>query len=416
MSGSPFSSMGIDNLSNSALQALPKSRSWSISGVDKHLAKPEKSDLSCPVSNLRCAAARGLQPLDAKQTMIDQPFLTLTTSRGFTDWLVSTSASLAFTTYQGGKVFFLGVRPDGKLAVFERSFPRCMGLAVTPDARTILMATQVQLYRFDNILPVGEWQGDFDAVYAPHQTWITGDIDIHDIGIGADGRPVFANTLFNCLATTSEGHSFRPLWRPPFISALIPEDRCHLNGLAMEDGRAVYVTCVSRSDISDGWRDRRTDGGVVVDVASGEVVASGLSMPHSPRLYEGRLWLVNSGTGEFGWVDPTDGRFIAVAFCPGYARGLTFIGGFAVVGLSRARENRTFAGLALETALQRHDADARSGLLVIDLASGAITDWVRIEGVIDELFDVATLPSIRNPSAIGIKGSEIRRVLSIDCD
>lgn len=348
--------------------------------------------------------------------MAEHPVFTLTTSRGFTGWLASTGGSLTFTTYQGGKVFFLGVSPDGKLAVFERSFPRCMGLAVTPEARTILMATQVQLYRFDNVLPGEERQGAFDAVYAPHQTWITGDIDIHDVGVGADGQPVFANTLFNCLATISEGHSFRPLWRPPFISALVPEDRCHLNGLAMEDGRAAYVTCVSRSDVSDGWRDRRADGGVVVDVASGEIVAAGLSMPHSPRMREGRLWLINSGTGEFGWVDPADGRFTPVAFCPGYARGLTFVGSFAVVGLSRARENRTFAGLALEAALQRHDADARTGLLVIDLVSGAITDWVRIEGVIDELFDVAALPGIRNPSAIGLKGSEIRRVLSIDSD
>lgn len=348
--------------------------------------------------------------------MADQPAFSITTSRGFTDWLGGTGGSLAFTTYQGGKVFFLGVKPDGKLGVFERSFPRCMGLAVTPDARTLLMATQVQLYRFDNILPEGGRQGDFDAVYAPHQTWITGDIDIHDIGIGSDGRPIFANTLFNCLATTSEGHSFRPVWQPPFISRLAAEDCCHLNGLAMENGFPRFVTCVSRSDVSDGWRDRRADGGVVVDVASGEIGASGLSMPHSPRLREGQLWLVNSGTGEFGWIDLADGRFVPVAFCPGYARGLTFMGGFAVVGLSRARENRTFAGLPLEAALRRHDVDARTGLLVIDMISGDIIESVRIEGVIDELFDVAHLPGIRNPSAIGIKGTEIRRVLSIDCD
>lgn len=344
--------------------------------------------------------------------MPDQPAFALTTSRGFAGWLAGTGGSLAFTTYQGGKVFFLGIKPDGKLAVFERSFPRCMGLAVTPDARTILMATQVQLYRFDNILPPGETQGAFDAVYGPHQTWITGDIDIHDIGFGPDG-PVFANTLFNCLATTAEGHSFRPLWRPPFISALVPEDRCHLNGLAMDQGRPAYVTCVSRSDVSDGWRDRRADGGVLVDVATSQVVASGLSMPHSPRLHLGRLWLLNSGTGEFGWIDPAEGRFIPVAFCPGYARGLAFVGGHAVVGLSRARQNRTFSGLPLETALSRHDAEARTGLLVIDLETGAITDWVRIEGVIDELFDVAVLPGVRNPSAIGLKGTEIQRVLSV---
>lgn len=236
----------------------------------------------------------------------------------------------------------------------------------------------------------------------------------NDVGIGADGRPAFANTLFNCLATTSEGYSFRPLWQPPFITRLAAEDRCHLNGLAMENGVPRYVTCVSRSDVSDGRRDRRADGGLVVDVPSSEIVATGLSMPHSPRMHGGRLWLLNSGTGEFGWIDPADGRFTPVAFCPGYARWLTFIGNTAVVGLSRARTNRTFGSLKLEAALKAHDADARTGLLVIDLASGQITDWVRIGGVIDELFDVATLPGIRKPSAIGLRNSEIRRVLSID--
>ena len=340
------------------------------------------------------------------------PSFSLTTSRGFTKWLQSTGGSLAFTTYQAGKVFFLGVKPDGSLSVFERSFPRAMGLAVSQDSSTLYLATQVQLYRFDR-LDNGAQSAVHDATFAPHQTWITGDIDIHDVGIGADGRPVFANTLFNCIATTAEGHSFRPIWRPKFVSQMVPEDRCHLNGLAMQDGRARYVTCVSRSDVTDGWRDRRVGGGVVIDVGSGEVVAEGLSMPHSPRLYRGKLWLLNSGEGSFGWVDVQTGQFTALTFCPGYARGLTFVGDYAIIGLSRPRENRTFTGLPLDAALKSHDAEARCGLLVVDLNSGAALDWVRIDGVVDELFDVACLPNIRCPSAIGLKGPEIERVLSL---
>ena len=113
---------------------------------------------------------------------------------------------------------------------------------------------------------------------------------------------IFVNTLFGCLATFSPRASFQPLWRPPFLSALVPEDRCHLNGLAMRDGRPAYVTAVAASDVADGWRDRRRDGGCVIDVASGGIVASGLSMPHSPRWYRDRLWVLNSGTGEFGSV------------------------------------------------------------------------------------------------------------------
>lgn len=338
----------------------------------------------------------------------------ITTSRNFPDWLGGTGGSLAFTTYQGGRIIFLGLNPDGRLSVVLRDFPRCMGLAASTDGRTLMMATHVQMYRLDNVLPQGRRQGNHDAIYAPHQNWITGDLDIHDVGIGPDGRPIFVNTLFNCLATTSDGHSFRPLWRPAFISRLAAEDRCHLNGLAMEAGVPRFVTCASRSDVADGWRDRRNDGGIVIDVASGEVVASGLSMPHSPRLRDGRLWLLNSGTGEFGWIDPASGQFTAVAFCPGYARGLAFMGNYAIVGLSLPRENQTFLGLALDAALLRHDADARCGLLVIDLRSGDTVEWVRIEGPISELFDVVALPGVRCPAAIGTKGNDIRRVISID--
>ena len=339
----------------------------------------------------------------------------LSSSRHFPEWLAAIGGSIAFTTYQAGKLFLLGLKPDGRLSVFERTFPRCMGLAVSADGRSLALATETQIQRFDNVLPEGHGSRDgYDAIYAPHAAWVTGDLDVHDVGFGDDGRPVFVNTLFACLATVSDGYSFRPLWMPPFISRLAAEDRCHLNGLAMADGRPSHVTAVSRSDVADGWRDKRRDGGVVVDVESGEIVAQGLSMPHSPRLHEGKLWLLNSGTGAFGNVDSADGRFEPVAFCPGYARGLAFIGGHAVIGLSLARENRTFSGLELEEALAARDVEARCGLAIVDLASGDMVHWVRIEGVVRELYDVAVLPGVRRPSAIGFKTDEVKHVISVE--
>ncbi len=252
------------------------------------------------------------------------------------------------------------------------------------------------------------------ANYAPHAAWVTGDVDAHDVGFAADGRPLFVNTLFACIAAVSDGHSFKPLWKPPIISRLAPEDRCQLNGMAMDNGRPRYASAVSRSDVADGWRDRRRDGGIVIDVDTGGIVASGLSMPHSPRLHQGRLWLLNSGTGEFGYVEPDSGRFEAVGFCPGYARGLAFAGMHAVVGLSLQRDNRTFSGLALEYELARRDVEPRCGLALFDLSSDDMTGWVRIEGVVRELYDVAYLPGVRRPSAIGFKTDEIKHVLSID--
>lgn len=339
----------------------------------------------------------------------------LVTSRHFPEWLASVKYSLAFTTYQAGKVFFLGVKPDGKSSVFERSFARCMGMGVSGNGRSILLASEYQVHRLDNILPDGARNADgMDAAFAPHQSWVTGDLDIHDIGFGKDGQPIFINTLFNCIATVSEGYSFKPLWKPPFISRYAAEDRCHLNGMALEDGAPRFVTAVSRSDTADGWRDRRVDGGIVIDVASGEIVLGGLSMPHSPRLYGGKLWLLNSGTGEFGFVDQTAGSFVPVAFVPGFARGMAFVAGHAVIGLSLPRDNRTFSGLPLESALAQRDTEARCGLAVINLESGDMTGWVRVGGVVRELYDVAALAGLQYPSAIGFKSNEVKHVLSID--
>jgi uncharacterized protein (TIGR03032 family) len=339
----------------------------------------------------------------------------LTTSRHFAQWLAASGGGIAFTTYQAGKLFLLGIKQDGRLSVFERTFPRSMGLAVSEDGASLALATQYQIHRFDNVLPPGQVNPDgYDAVYAPHATWVTGDLDVHDVGWGDDGRPLFVNTLFACLATVSDGHSFKPLWKPPFISRLAAEDRCHLNGMAMEGGRPLYATAVSRSDVADGWRDKRRDGGVVLDVESGEIVADGLSMPHSPRLHGGRLWLLNSGTGEFREIDRATGKFEPVAFCPGYARGLAFTGSHAVIGLSLPRENRTFSGLALDEALASRNVEPRCGLAVVDLVSGDMIGWVRIEGVVRELYDVALLPHARRPSAIGFKTDEVKHVISVD--
>lgn len=344
---------------------------------------------------------------------MSEPVFTISASRGFTDWLASAGGAIAFTTYQAGKIFLLGLKSDGTLSVFERSFPRVMGLAIGPNGRSLFLASQIQIYRFDNILPQGQTQGAHDAVLSPHANWITGDLDIHDMSLGPDGRPIFVNTLFNCLATVDDGHSFRPLWRPPFISRLVAEDRCHLNGLAADGAQPRFVSAIAASDVVDGWRDRRRDGGVIIDVASNAMVATGLSMPHSPRLFDGQLWLLNSGTGEFGQIDLSSGRFLPVAFCPGYARGLAFAGHHAVIGLSRPRKNRTFQGLPLDEALEMHGAVARTGLLVVDTQTGEARDWVRIEGVVEELYDVAFLPGPRCPAMIGLRGTEIRHVISV---
>ena len=342
----------------------------------------------------------------------EEPWIEVSSSRGFASWLVSQRVSLAFTTYQSGKLFLLGVKADQQLAVFERTFSRCMGLFASSD-QTLWVSSQYQLWRFENALRPGDTHQGCDRLYIPRVGYTTGDLDVHDVAVESTGRTIFVNTKFNCLATLAERDSFSPVWRPPFISKLAAEDRCHLNGLALVDGKARYMTAVSSSDMNDSWRDRRRDGGVVLDIEKNAVIATGLSMPHSPRWYRGKLWVLNSGNGYFGTIDPSTGKFDPVALCPGYLRGLAFIGDYAVMGLSRPRHDKTFGGLALDENLAAKGAEARCGLQVIDLRTGDCIEWLRLEGQVTELYDVAFLPGVSRPMALGFKSDEIERLLSV---
>lgn len=346
------------------------------------------------------------------------PASILLLSQGFGGWLAENDCSVALTTYQAGRLFLIGRKPDGSVRAHERLIEQCQGLWT--DGQSLWTSGQCALWRFENDLDRPTPAG-VDRRFVPREGRITGQIDVHDIGVGDLAQfggtgtgPVFVATAFNCLATTSDSASFRPLWHPPFISQMVAEDRCHLNGLAMDGPRAAYVSAISRSDVADGWRERRRDGGVILDVSSGEPVATGLSMPHSPRLYDGKLWVLNSGQGELCTVDPASGTVTPVAFLPGYARGLAFVGRSAVIGLSRPRHNQTFQGLALEEALAAKDTAPRSGLLIVDIDTGRHVEWLRFEHTIDELYDVAILPGIRQPEAIGFRGDDIKQAVRVE--
>lgn len=328
----------------------------------------------------------------------------MVSSRGFVEWLAAENLSLALSTYHVGGVILLGRKPTGDVSMHVSAFNHSMGLWT--DGQTMWLATAQVLRRLENSAPPGGVLDGFDRVFVPRVGYTTGVLDVHDVAVDADGRPVFVNTLFNCLAAADERCNFRPLWKPPFVSKLVPEDRCHLNGLAMENGRPKYVTLHGKSDVADGWRDHRDRGGLVLDVQTSEVVADGLSMPHSPRLHGGKLWLLNSGTGFVGFLDGS-GKFEPVAFIPGYARGLAFHDRYAVIGMSKPRREHAFQGLPLEKNLADRGAAPRCGLYVIETAGGAVVHWVRIESAIEELYDVAVLPGVVRPKAVSFAAPDI---------
>ena len=351
--------------------------------------------------------------LSLPSKLTSSPSLEITGSRLFINWLHQQKLSLAFSTYQSNRLFLLGIKNNGHLSAFAREFERVMGLFATPER--IFLASRYQIWQLDNALSPGRVRNGYDQVFVPRIGHTTGELDVHDLAVNDSQEVVFVNTLYSCLATLSDRHSFNPIWRPKFISKLAPEDRCHLNGLAMVGGKPTYVTTSSQADVADGWRDHRKDGGCVIDIATKEVILSGLSMPHSPRFYQGKLWLLNSGAGEFGYVDLQAGKFEPVTFCPGYVRGLAFWSNFAIVGVSKPRD-KSFTGLALEDKLAQKQAAARCGLLVIDLNSGNIIHWLRVEGTVTELYDVQVLPGVRCPMALGFKTDEIRYLLTFDSD
>ena len=350
----------------------------------------------------------GTSVSDTAQPTLTKPGFSARGSAYLAAWLAEQQVSLAFSSYQTGKLFF--VNSDGQqLSLFERSFPYCMGLCTNQDASRIYLSSLYQLWMLQDAA-----KGAAERLYIPQLAYTTGDLKIHDMALDAQGQLVFVNTLFNGLATVSEGYSFRPLWRPKFISQWAAEDRCHLNGLALVDGQPGYVTCIAVSDEKHGWRDQRATGGVLWHVPSDTPVATGLCMPHSPRYYRGKLWLLNAGRGELGYVLPESGRFEVVATCPGFVRGLSFVGDYAIVGLSLPRGDTQFVGLPLEQQLAQANQSAQCAIYIINLHSGSIEHQLQLQGVVKELYDVIALPNTQQATAIGIVNEQIQHTLSVD--
>ncbi len=327
--------------------------------------------------------------------------------------------SVLVSTYQAGKLVLLR-NENGVLNTHFRVFDKPMGLAV--QANRLAIGTAMEVWEFHNIPAVCERlnapekfpsasldpqtaeppparvkpQRPHDACFLPRHAHWTGDIDIHEMA-WIDDDLIFVNTRFSCLAKRSTTYNFESIWKPRFIDQYVPGDCCHLNGMAVRDGVVQYVTALGETREPEGWRKNKRDGGVLIDVPSGEIIAHGLSMPHSPRWHNGRLYLLHSGTGGLGVVDPVTGKYESIIELPGFTRGLSFYGPLAFVGLSQVRESAVFGGVPIaEQALTERNC----GVWVVNIESGQLVGFVRFEDAVQEIFAVEVLPGSIYPEVV----------------
>ena len=318
-------------------------------------------------------------------------------TNNFPNLLSQLNISLVVSTYQAGKLIIL--RADGEhINTHFRMFQKPMGIAA--DRHKIAIGCNSQIWELNNVPAVAakvEPEGKHTACYLPRQSHVTGDIDIHEMEWGgADNSDLwFINTRFSCLCTLDKNYSFVPRWRPKFVTALTPEDRCHLNGLGMVDGQPKYVTALGETDTVGGWRANKANGGILMDITNNEIINRGISMPHSPRWYQDRLWVLESGQGSLSYCDRSR-KLSTITTLPGFTRGIDFCGSLAFIGLSQVRETAVFSGLPLTERLNERIC----GVWVVNIETGQTVAFLKFEDAVQEIFAVRVLPNTPFPEII----------------
>ncbi len=317
--------------------------------------------------------------------------------------------TIALSTYQAGKVIFLSAKSNEKLVQLPRNFAKPMGIALQGNKMAIACLDEVIVLVNSPQLATHypKSQNTYDAMFMPRACYFTGQIDIHDLEYGINGQLFAVNTSFSCIIKIDDNFSFTPIWRPSFITSLASEDRCHLNGMAMQDGIPKYATAFHDTDTPQGWRERVVDGGIVIDVESGEIIARDLPMPHSPRLFDGELFLLLSATGELVKLDKNSGKYQCVTQLNGFVRGLCKHGDYAFIGHSKLRKNSsTFAKLKFA------EKATVAGISVVHLPTGALVGEIRYQTSVDEIYDVQVLPNCMAPGILNTEKPEHKLGLS----
>lgn len=339
-------------------------------------------------------------PETANQPPANKP-LACAPDQSFVEWLANRNGSLVVSTYQAGKLLMIGW--DGKqLTLLMRHYDKPMGFDISGKKLALATRNQITIHANDPVLAHNYKEtGQYDALYLPRLSWHTSDLNVHDIAYTNDGLWI-VNTRFSCLAKLSDEVTFVPQWRPEFVSETAPEDRCHLNGMALVKGKPRYVTCLGETDTPGGWRDNKAKGGVIIDIKNNDRIIGDLAMPHSPRYYRKRLYVLNSGAGELLCIDSENGSSETICQLPGYLRGLSFIDKYAIVGLCKIRESNIFGGMPVQ---ERHKK-LLCGIAIINLNNGNQEGFFEFTSGCEEIFDTRFLPGIRRPNILNTERPE----------
>lgn len=328
-----------------------------------------------------------------KAVQMRSPALNLHIDASFSALLAQHNLAVLATVGPDG-IIAIGRDGDGRPAVEHRAVANAFALAVSGSRLAISHKYGITVYNDCRALagrhPTAPAR--YDAYYTPLVTFHTGDCLIHDMVATRQGL-VVANTRFSTVDLIDGRHNFNPIWRPPFISLPMPEDRCHLNGLALAGNTLKYVTAFGPFNVAGGWRSKQDFHGVLIDAADGRCVAEGLSVPHSPRIIDGKVYFCESGYGTLVRINPDDGQREVVCELPGLTRGVDAHGGIAFVGMSSQRKSASLPTLPL---LVRHEA-LTAGIAAVDLASGEVLGMVRIQNAGREILDVKIIPNCALP-------------------
>ncbi len=335
------------------------------------------------------------------------PPFTCTFSSNFPELLHQLNITLAISTYQAGKVVFISATEDEGLIQLPRNFQKAMGMAVRPDKMAIAVRDEVivltnspELARTYPTKP-----HTYDGLFIPMATYYTGHLDLHDLEWTTSGL-LTVNTRFSCLALVDERYSFTPVWKPGFISQIAPDDRCHLNGMVLENGSPKYVTALGKSDRAEGWRTEKAHGGIIIDVQKNEIIADGLAMPHSPRLYDGSLYCLLSAMGQLIRIEPSSGGTEVMHEFDGYVRGMSRYGDYLFVGLSKIRRNSSpFGDLPIA------QKSVRCGIEVIHFPTMSKVAQIQYQTSVEELYDLKILEGMKRPNVLSTAKEEFRKAL-----